>query len=324
MNLEIASLAFAGAVLAVGVMGYAVQRGATCTVAAVDELLHKRRATRLVSMAEASLWVAGGLALLQALHALPLMPAPYEVTAYTVLGGVLLGLGAWVNGACVFGAIARFGSGQWAYAATPLGYFAGCATLAIIGLPAAHKLEALSPVLAFSGVTAAGFVALVLWRVEPIMKRPDRIAERVWAPHAATSVIGVTFLVALLLAGGAWAYTDVLNDLARGMAASVPARSALLLALFSGALLGGWTAGRLKFTTPRIAQLAKCFVGGALMAWGTLLIPGANDGLILVGMPLLWPYAWLAFATMCVTIAVAMKTAAILGTARAGRQERAL
>lgn len=48
------------ATLAVAVMGFAIQRGATCTVAAVDELLTKRRAHRLVAMPEASLWVAGG------------------------------------------------------------------------------------------------------------------------------------------------------------------------------------------------------------------------------------------------------------------------
>jgi len=42
-----------------------------------------------------------------------------------------------------------------------------------------------------------------------------------------------------------------------------------------------------------------------LMGWGSLLLPGGNDGLILVGMPLGWPYAWLAIATMCATIAVA-------------------
>ena len=38
---------------------------------------------------------------------------------------------------------------------------------------------------------------------------------------------------------------------------------------------------------------------------GSLLLPGGNDGLILVGMPLGWPYAWLAIVTMCVTIAAA-------------------
>ena len=39
------------------------------------------------------------------------------------------------------------------------------------------------------------------------------------------------------------------------------------------------------------------------MGWGSLLIPGSNDGLILVGMPLLRPYAWAAFATMYLVIA---------------------
>jgi hypothetical protein len=61
-------------------------------------------------------------------------------------------------------------------------------------------------------------------------------------------------------------------------------------------------AGRLHFTRVRAASLARCLIGGVLMGWGSLLIPGGNDGLILVGMPLLWPYAWIAFATMCLTI----------------------
>ena len=35
-------------------MGFAIQRGATCTVAAAAELVEKRRAQRLASMVEAS------------------------------------------------------------------------------------------------------------------------------------------------------------------------------------------------------------------------------------------------------------------------------
>ena len=45
------------------------------------------------------------------------------------------------------------------------------------------------------------------------------------------------------------------------------------------------------------------------MAWGSLLIPGGNDGLILIGMPLLWTYAWVGFFTMCATVAVAQLVA---------------
>ena len=49
------------------------------------------------------------------------------------------------------------------------------------------------------------------------------------------------------------------------------------------------------------------------MGWGSLLIPGSNDGLILIGIPLLRPYAWLAFASMFVAIAAAMLVQGFLG-----------
>jgi toxin CptA len=55
------------------------------------------------------------------------------------------------------------------------------------------------------------------------------------------------------------------------------------------------------------------------MGWGTLLIPGGNDGLILVGLPLAWPYAWAAFATMVATIAGAMLAARRLAAAQSSR-----
>lgn len=301
------------ATLCAGLMGYAIQRGATCTVAAVDELLTKRKANRLVAMAEASLWVAGGLVLAEALHALPAMPAAYPVSGWVFAGAVLLGFGAWVNGACVFGAIARFGSGDTNYLLTPLGYYAGCLTVGrLFAAPAARPLAEASPLLQAGAVAALGFVVFAAWRLLPPLARSAlgpkherrTWAARVWSPHAATGVIGATFVVILLLVG-AWAYTDVLAQLARGMSMRLALGLVCLLALYLGALAGGWTAGRLRLVAPTPAGAARCFAGGVLMAWGSLLIPGSNDGLILVGMPLLRPYAWVAFATMCVTIAAA-------------------
>lgn len=99
-----------------------------------------------------------------------------------------------------------------------------------------------------------------------------------------------------------WAYTDVLAELARGMAGNLVGRILLVLALLLGAVIGGWTAGRLRATHIAFVSLAKCFAGGVLMGWGNLLIPGGNDGLTLIGMPLLQSYAWVAFLTMCLTI----------------------
>ena len=298
------------AVLCAGVMGFAIQRGATCTVAAVEEVLARRRANRLVAMSEASLWVAGGLALASIAGALPAMPAAYPVDAWTFVGGALLGLGAWTNGACVFGAIARLGSGEWRYAATPMGYFIGCLSVGwLFAAPAARQLGDASPVLQSAAWVAPLFVAFAAWRiVTPLLRaKPGvrQIANRVWEPHAATAVIGVTFVVILLLVG-VWAYTDVLEQLARGSTMRLVLGIPCLVALYVGALVGGRTAGRWRSTPISASGLTRCLLGGAMMAWGSLLIPGSNDGLVLIGMPLLRPYAWLAFATMCVCIAAAM------------------
>ena len=96
---------------------------------AVEEVLSEGRVTRLAAMAEAALWVAGGLFLARALGLLTAVPAgSYALTGWTVLGGVLLGLGAYVNGACAFGSVARLGRGEWAFLATPAGFFLGCLT----------------------------------------------------------------------------------------------------------------------------------------------------------------------------------------------------
>ena len=83
-------------------------------------------------MFEASLWVAGGLAIAQLLHLAGSMPSGAAIDGWTVAGGVLLGLGAWVNGACVFGTVARLGSGEWAYLLTPVGFYVGCLTAPLL------------------------------------------------------------------------------------------------------------------------------------------------------------------------------------------------
>ena len=310
------------AILCVGVMGFAIQRGATCTVAAVDEVLTKRRAHRLVALLEASLWVAAGLALAQLAHLAVSMPAGYAVSAWTVFGGALLGLGAWVNKACVFGAVARLGSGEWAYAATPVGFYAGClSVMPVFSRPVAKPLSEGSPLFQVSTLFAAIFLIFVLWRLRPSLgawRRPDRsgwLRQKIWAPHAATVVIGVSFVITLLLAGR-WAYTDVLADLARAMegeSVNLLLPMLLLTALYVGALIGGLSAGRWQSVRVSALQVLRCFAGGVVMGWGSLLIPGSNDGLILIGIPLLRPYAWLAFASMFVAIAAAMLVQGFLG-----------
>ena len=287
-------------------MGAAIQRGATCTVAAVGEIVEQRRASRLRSLLEASLWVAGGLLLLRSVSLdLPALPTAYALNGWTVLGAALLGGGAFVNRACVFGAVARLGSGDWAYLATPLGFYAGCLSMAgLFGAAMPQPQPAGSPLWAAPTALSLAFVAFVLWRTgRGLLAPPSRLGR--WTPHVATVSIGLAFL-ALLLLEGAWAYTDALAELARGMSSNAASRVALFGCLLAGACFGGWRAGLLGRRRWRWADAARCFAGGLLMGWGSLLIPGGNDGLILLGLPLLWPYAWVAFLTMCAVIALAL------------------
>lgn len=300
--------ALALAAVCAGLMGFAIQRGGTCLVAAVDEVVSKRRAHRLIALAEASLLVAAGMVIAQLLGVLPMAPRAFALTGWTVVGGMIMGLGAWVAGSCVFGAIARIGNGELAHLLVPLGFFLGCLSALRLGMTRLpHTVPIHSPVLAQAALFAIPLLLLVSWRLSRVIQaaRRGQLAEHVWSPHVATGVIGVTFVILLLLVG-AWNYTDYLSEAARHMARRGADRGFLLLALFGGAVIGGWTAGRIKPLKPSLGSIGRCIGGGFMLGFGGSLVPGANDGLILLGLPLLYPHAWLAFTSMLLTVAAAL------------------
>lgn len=313
MEAMLRGVSLALALFCAAAMGFAMQRGATCTVAAVDEWVTTRRFSRLLAILEASMWVSGGLLIAREFGTPFALPPVQALSGWTLIGAALLGLGALVNGACVFGAIARLGSGEWAYAATPVGFFVGCVSVnAIFASPttaspeeASHLLEAPTWVAWLFASYAAVRVVIAL-RARASATLREALVGRPWSPHAATIVIGIAYVVMLLLAG-AWAYTDVLAELARGMADGVNVRLSLAAALLIGAVFGGWLSGRLRRIAPAPLAIGRAFAGGMLMAWGSLLIPGSNDSLVLLGMPLFLPYAWAAFATMCLVISAGLR-----------------
>jgi toxin CptA len=300
--------ALAIATVCAALMGFSIQRGGTCLVAAVDEVVSKRRANRLLALLEASLLVAAGMVIAQLLGVLPMAPRAFALTGWTVAGGMIMGLGAYVAGACVFGAIARIGNGEFSYLLVPLGFFFGCIAAVQLGMARLpHMASTQSLVLSQATIFAIPLLIVAAWRSWRVgaAARRGQFAEHVWSPHVATGVIGVTFVILLLLVG-AWNYTDYLAAAARNMSSRGFDRGLLLVALFGGALLGGWTANRIKLQKPSATAISRCLLGGFMLGLGGSLVPGANDGLILLGLPLLYPHAWLAFAGMLFTIAAAL------------------
>jgi hypothetical protein len=162
------------------------------------------------------------------------------------------------------------------------------------------------------------FLAFAIWRISRVaMSGKGKWAETIWAPHEATVVIGITFAI-MFVAAGAWAYTELLTELALGMPGDIVVRLLLLAALFGGSMIAGSASGK-AVSRVNVREVIRTFTGGAAMGAGSLLIPGSNDGLILVGMPLLYPYAWVGIGTMCLTIAAALVAERFLSKLRNDR-----
>jgi toxin CptA len=333
------------------VMGVAIQRGSTCTYTAFYEALNHKNSLPLRALGYSALWVSVGLALAIAIQGeAPLHSKGYGINALTVLGGVLLGVGAFVNKACTFGSIAKLGAGHWAYAAMPIGFFAGCLLfehyLAHLMPDILPPLLQTPPIVHFYPIILGAAALWAVLKIASAMKdylvkhRSGKrcLAQRrairgrwVWTPSQATFVIALCFLC-LYLRDGAWSYPSVLMQLAQqgsgtqsgleGKAPLLAWHGLLALALWGGAIAAGLQARhhkgiadkgtadkgaapryRLDFFRPDFfKQVGRCFAGGAIMAWGSLLIPGSNDSLLLLSLPLMWLYGLIALASMGLTL----------------------
>lgn len=233
-------------------------------------------------------------------------PPGHPLDLMVVPGAVLLGIGARINGACMFGTVARLGSGQWSFALTPLGFLIGQILFLRASTPIGRTLSpGASPMLFATALVLIPAALFALWRIAGLVQaaRQRRLSSHLWSAHGATAVIGLCFVV-LMLAVGPWAYTEALTDLAAGRMASEALRAGLVVALVAGSIFAGAAGGALRSESPTMRSAGRCLTGGALMGMGSLVVPGGNDSLLLVGMPFLQPYAWAAVALMTATIAV--------------------
>lgn len=306
-------------------MGLAIQRGGTCAVAAVEEAVVQRDTRRFRALAEAAFWSAGllAVALLAFGHAVPVHT--FGISEWTVLGGVLLGLGAWINGACVFGSVAAVGGGDWAYLFFPVGFLLGCSSFTAFvadfglasalpqALPATPRFERASLLVAALFSCWALVRAWHLWgalfghavsRANGNGARPVPldVLRGEWPLHVGTIVVSVAFVL-MALTFGNWAYTEALAELSRRQVALTDVRLGLFGAMLLGSLLGGVALRKWRPVVPTLVAVGKCLLGGWIMAFGFLLVPGANDSIILLGLPTLQPQAWVSMVVMCLTLA---------------------
>lgn len=277
-------------------MGYAIQQGSTCTVAAINEYLDKGTINRFKSLLETALWVLIGELFLARFGLASIELPIWQISIVTILGAVLLGLGAYINGACTVGTISRIGHAEWDYLITIFGFFCGALLMPILHMDQLHPVALGHTTLPQVPDWVLALLAVVL------AYRAWKFFQKGIHPYFLTVVIGIFFLVLLVIDHG-WSYTDLLVDIANLQNPPYWPRVMLFIALLLGAVWGG-RAHRQSSPKKIINRnhIIRRFIGGTAIGFATGLLPGSHDSLILLYMPMLLLNAWLGFIIMAGTI----------------------
>ncbi|HMN71596.1 MAG TPA: YeeE/YedE thiosulfate transporter family protein [Rhodoblastus sp.] len=224
-------------------------------------------------------------------------PAPWAPpTAWSLVGAILFGIGARVNGACTIGTMGRLANGDMGALATIAG---GAAALLLVPHAARAENRPRLSMTYEAGWTAivlaaAAFALVMLARSR---KRLERARDIVLLGAVAASLYGLRGETSLM---------DAASSLAprSGEAVSI----ALVLAgLLVGVLAAAAWRGHFRPHLPDKARIPFEFAGGALMTTGALAIPGASDVVAFYGVPSGSPHAVVAWLVMLATVVLSFR-----------------
>lgn len=295
------------------VVGFALRRGSVCMVEATRQAIVLGKAQRLRAFVVAA--GAAGCTILPLAWLLPglgMLAPSFSLTLTAVTGGMLFGMGAFLNAGCQFGTLGRLAGGETNYLFTCIG--------AVLGALAGMRLPAGTPEaspLAAAGPGGAAVLLLFVLLAAPALRqrymrnllRATRSRKAQLSPIPAMLVVGVVGGVLYTLAGS-WTIGALLNregawlvgDTANHADAKVVAGG---LALLAGAIYAAVWTRRFRLRPPTLSGVARNGLGGMMMGAGAALVPGGNGTLLLYAMPSASASAWLAFAAMWASIALA-------------------
>lgn len=299
------------ALLLAFLIGAALERGGTCTLGAIADAVRHRRLARFMSLLEASFFVFVALSVFHALGRLPELPPDHAFGVVTLVGAFVLGLGAYVNGACPLGTIVHLGRGEADFLATPLGFYLGGSLSPILMSARALPKESCGAfcdppreLLLLALCAALARISFPLWR-RFRLAGPRAALHEALSPRHATIAAGL-LSVSLMILAGAWTYTDFLLEISAHMPSDFGLRAGFLLALFGGAIAAGVSLRQFMFSVPRPSDVARRLAGGALMGLGAFLVPGGHDTILFMHLPLGRVFALCAFIAICAVMAGAI------------------
>jgi uncharacterized membrane protein YedE/YeeE len=320
----IGAVTFAFCCVLAGILGFAAHRASVCTVRAVAEYTHSGTGYMMASIGKSVLWVFA--ITLPVFFLLPQTASNiggWQLTTMAMVGGVLFGIGAGVNGACAYSTMARMVDGEIGMLLAVAGFALGVGAFVVLLGGEVLARPAATPglvpaVVSYAGILGAMFLAwalyefMRLWRTRP---KDRSLRQLVLAPQYRLStsamLIGLCAGTIFLLFGSP-GYTTTFQQVIEGYLGTRDwppyGRWVVLSAVLLGMLSSTWQRRSFRIDwRPRWSWLRNIF-GGALMGFGTALLPGGNDALVLYGIPSLSPHAIPAYLALVAGIAVALLT----------------
>ncbi|NVD42923.1 YeeE/YedE family protein [Ensifer sp. HO-A22] len=273
------------------ILGFAMNRGSICTVIATKELVSDKRPARFIALVECAAWAALGYVILDSP---PMIQEGWSTLGYLVPAAILLGIGSYVNGACVFGSVGHIGNGEVEFAFTFLGIYA------VLFIESCFDLLSGQPPISASTSLGAVFLAFALVAMMALrLSLSRRLKSHFRRLTMAMGSVGITSTILAVLAPGFAIVASV------GSVASIPVTGAVISVCMFG---GSFVSARLrkdgfKFKRPAMKTIVKRTFAGIFMGAGALLIPGGNDTLLLVGLPAEAWQAVLAYLLFVATLA---------------------
>lgn len=310
------------------VIGFSAHRASLCSVSAVEEIMSTRRAYMLASFLKASIWVTGiALIFTEVFSLKPIQIDGWEFSTNTIVGGLMFGAGAALNGGCAVSTLTRLGSGNMGKFLTLVGFFVGALlfdllkTQNLVSVPnsAQTVLEQQND---WKFWLMLGIFLWMCWEAIRLVRSQLRrsflkriIASR-YKLSSAAFVIGVSNGV-LFFIYGIWLHTRLLGETARYLILDAPRPDTFLWILF-GALLTGVTlsAAHSRRFSFRWRPESKWFLysgGGILMGFGSSMIPGGNDVVWLNALPSLSLHAVPALLSILAGIALTLLALRLIG-----------
>ena len=305
--------------------GFSVRRASLCLVRATIEIMQRKPAKTLFFVLQAMV-----VALSITIPALLFFPnqvsvaSSYNISWYLLVGPVLYGFGASLNGSCALGTLNQLMNGKVEFLFTiiglSIGFFIFLKTqdgIMLQKLDTSHiqnnQIFYLVPLMLI--VWSISFVQirkfLLTSEESKARKMKQYLKSSVARDFIGISIFGLCSGTLFLLLGSSWDYTQFIqfveiNIFQQNLAVhkNIFPLMVTTSALVMGIGLASILSKDFKFRWGNVNEyFLKTFAGG-LMGFGVGLIPGGNDTLILYGIPGLALHAPVALMIMMASIAI--------------------